>query len=247
MELADQVILITGASSGIGAACARAAAKAGARLILAARRTDRIEQLAAELPDAIAVTTDVTDPTQVTALVEAGLDRYGRIDVLVNNAGQGLHVPVEEVDAHDFRAILELNVVAPLLVMQAVIPTMRAQARGAIINISSGTTKRVLPGVGAYAASKSALNTLSAVARKELAGAGIVVSTMYPFVTRTEFHQTLRAGRPVQGPGNNPTPHTPDQVADVILDLIRSGDEEASLVPDHLLRGGLVQGTLVTK
>src|SRR5512142_2495918 len=130
MDIEDTVVLITGASSGIGAATARAAAKEGARLVLAARRTDRIQALAAELPDAVAVTTDVTDPAQVRAAVEAGLDRYGRIDVLVNNAGQGLYQQLERVDAEDFRAILELNVVAPLVAMQAVIPPLPAQGRG---------------------------------------------------------------------------------------------------------------------
>src|SRR5512142_2103627 len=220
MDIEDTVVLITGASSGIGAATARAAAKEGARLVLAARRTDRIQALAAELPDAVAVTTDVTDPAQVRAAVEAGLDRYGRIDVLVNNAGQGLYQQLERVDAEDFRAILELNVVAPLVAMQAVIPPMRAQGRGRIVNVSSGTTKMVLPGVGAYAATKSALNMLSAVARRELADDGIVVSTIHPFITATEFHDAVRAGRMATTP---PVIHSAEQVAEAILALVRSG------------------------
>ena len=230
MDIADKVVLVTGASSGIGAATARLAAHAGARLVLAARREDRIAALADELPQAVHVATDVTDPSQVEAAVQAAVSAYGRVDVLVNNAGQGLHLPLEQVAVDDFRAILELNVVAPLVAMQTVIPLMRAQGGGSIVNVSSGTSRMALPGVGAYAATKSALNMLSAVARRELADAGIVVSTIYPFITATEFHTTLRAGQLGNRP-DAPPPHTPEQVAAAILALIASGDEEAVLTP----------------
>ncbi|EXG79811.1 SDR family NAD(P)-dependent oxidoreductase [Cryptosporangium arvum] len=228
MDIAGKVVLVTGASAGIGAATARLAAKLDARLVLAARRGDRIDALADELPDAIAIPTDLTDSGQIPTAVQVALDAYGRVDVLVNNAGQGLHVPLEQVDADDFRAVLELNVVAPLIAMQAVIPTMRRQGGGAIVNVSSGTSRLVLPGLGAYAATKSALNMLSAVARKELAADGIVVSTVYPLITATEFHDVLRAGSLSDRPGM-PPPQSPERVADAILDLIRTGDEEVVL------------------
>ena len=230
MQIRDRVVLITGASSGIGAATARAASAAGARLVLAARRLDRVEALAAELGGAVAVRADVTDPEQVRAVVEAGVAAHGRIDVLVNNAGQGLHAPLEEVRAEDFRAVLDLNVVAPLVALQAVLPGMRAQGGGSVVNVSSGTSRMVLPGVGAYAASKSALNALSAVARAELAADGIVVSTLYPYITATEFHDSLRAGALRERPGA-PAPHTAEQVAQALLRLVETGEEEAVLVP----------------
>jgi short-subunit dehydrogenase len=160
--------------------------------------------------------------------VQAALDRHGRVDVLVHNAGQGLHVPLADVRAEDLRAITELNVVAALEAMQAVLPPMRAAGRGSIVNVSSGTTRMVLPGVGAYAASKAALNMLSAVARKEFAEYGVVVSTVYPFVTATEFHDVLRAGTlSAHMPAGDP----PEKVADAILELVESGDEERVLVP----------------
>ena len=95
------------------------------------------------------------------ALVNRAVAEFGRVDVLVNNAGQGLHLPVIDVDLDDVRAVLELNVLAPLALMQAVVPVMRAGGGGAIVNISSGSTRRVLPGVGPYAATKAALNTLT--------------------------------------------------------------------------------------
>jgi NADP-dependent 3-hydroxy acid dehydrogenase YdfG len=226
MELQDAVVLVTGASSGIGAATARAAADAGAKVVLTARRADRIEALAAELPDALAVQTDVTHEGDLEHAVEQALARYGRVDVLINNAGQGLHEPIERIRLEDLRAVLELNVVAALAAMQAVIPPMRRQGAGAIVNVSSGTTLHLMPGVGGYAATKAALNTLSSIARLELADAGIVVSTVFPRITDTDFHDVLRAGELRAGA---PKGHSPEQVAAVILDLVRSGEERAVL------------------
>ena len=167
-DIKNAVVLVTGASSGIGAATARAASRDGAQLVLIARREDRIRQLAEELGDAIPVRCDVTDARQVATAVDAAISAFGRIDVLIDNAGQGLQAPIEEVQPDDFRALLELNLVAPLLTMQAVIPVMRKQAAGGIVNVSSGTTFSALPASGAYAASKAGLNMLSAVARVDL-------------------------------------------------------------------------------
>jgi NADP-dependent 3-hydroxy acid dehydrogenase YdfG len=113
MELDGTVVIVTGASSGIGAATVRLAAGRGAKVVLAARRSDRIRDLAAGLPDALWVATDLRDPAQIVRLVTATLDRFGRVDVLVNNAGQGLHVPLEQVRLDDLRAITELNIYAP--------------------------------------------------------------------------------------------------------------------------------------
>ena len=112
MEIADAVCIVTGASSGIGAATARRLAHSGARVVLAARRADRLDSLASELPGALAVPTDVTAPGALERLVTATRDAFGRIDVLVNDAGQGLHVPVMDLVADDLRAVYELNVVA---------------------------------------------------------------------------------------------------------------------------------------
>ena len=232
MELQDAVVIVTGASSGIGAATARLASREGAKVVLAARRADRLEALAAELPGSMAVPTDMRDPAAIGCLVAATLDRHGRIDVLVNNAGQGLHVPLEYVNPDDLRAVMELNVFAPLLAMQAVIPVMRRQGRGAIVNVSSGTSLMVLTGLGAYSATKAALNMLSQVARRELEADGIVVSLVYPTVTATEFHRALRAGARVDSGHSGPVqPQSPELVAEAIVGLIRSGEAEARLAP----------------
>lgn len=229
MELAGKIVLITGASSGIGEATARLVAELGALPVLAARRTHRLEALARGLPGALVVPTDMRDPEQVRRMVETTLEHHGRVDVLVNNAGQGLHVPLEHVSLEDFAAVTELNVYAPLVAMQAVIPAMRRQGGGAIVNISSGTTRTVLPGLGAYAATKSALNMLSLVAREELAPDGIVVSLVYPWVTATEFSSSLRAGQ-VLGSGRL-IPHTAEHVARAIVRAMRGGEAEIVLTP----------------
>jgi len=229
MKIDGSVVIVTGASSGIGEATARLVHGRGGRLVLAARRGDRLQALAEQLPGAIAVTTDVTAADQVEALVQRTLDTFGRIDVLVNNAGQGLHVPVESVALDDIRAVFELNVLAPLALMQAVVPIMRTAGAGAIVNVSSGTTRRTITGVGPYAATKAALNTLSEVARAELAGDGIAVSLVVPALTDTGFHDVLRAG--FFDPKARPM-CTPDQVAHAVVEAIETAAAEIVVIPN---------------
>ena len=223
MEIAGAVCIVTGASSGIGAETARLLSGLGAKVVLAARRAERLQALAAELPGSLAVPTDVTVAGQIERLVTQTVDTFDRIDVLVNNAGQGLHVPLEKLDPVDLRAVFELNVVAPLVGMQAVLPLMRARSGGAIVNVSSATSLRVFPGLGGYAATKSALNMLSQVGRLELADAGVSVSVVYPSVTATEFHQRLRAGKLVGG-GRGIPADPPELVGGAIVFAIRSGE-----------------------
>lgn len=228
-ELNGKIVIVTGASSGIGAETARALHGAGAHPVLAARRGDRIEKLAADLGGALAVETDVTDPAAQARLVEATLHRHGRIDGLVNNAGSSLGGPLDRVDADEFRRVLDLNLVSVITMTQAVLPTMRAQGDGRIVNISSGSTRRVAVGLGAYAATKSALNMLSAVWREELRPDGITVSLLLPSMTATEFgNETFKLGVEIR-PGV--LPQTPEYVAAVLLRTLRSGEERVDIVP----------------
>ncbi|MCD2192612.1 SDR family NAD(P)-dependent oxidoreductase [Actinomycetospora endophytica] len=227
MDIADRVVVITGASSGIGEATARLAHARGAHVVLAARRADRLETVAKDLPGSVAVIADVTRDGDRRAVVDAAVERLGGVDVLVNNAGRGLHLPLDQVDPADYAAILDLNVGSALAMMQAVLPSMRGRGGGAIVNISSGTTRRVIPGLGAYAATKSALNMLSAVAREEFAGDGIVVSTVLPTYTDSEFHDVLQAGAtehraPVAA-------DTSEHVAEEILRAVETGVAEIDL------------------
>jgi NADP-dependent 3-hydroxy acid dehydrogenase YdfG len=223
VEISGKSCIVTGASSGIGAATAPLLHALGAKVTLAARRTGRIEALAAELPGSRAVTTDVTDPAHLRRLVSEVISNFGAIDVLVNNAGQGLHVPILELNPVDLRAVFELNVVAPLVATQCVLPAMVAAGGGAIVNVSSATTLRVFPGLGGYAATKAALNMLSEVSRPELADQGVSVSVVYPAVTDTEFHESLRAGHVVSGPWSVQK-DPPELVARAIEFAITSGE-----------------------
>lgn len=228
-DLTGKVVIVTGASSGIGADTARLLHEAGAYPVLAARRADRIEALSGELGGALAVRTDVTDRPDIARLADRTLDRHGRVDGLVNNAGVSLHRPLEEVDLVEFGDVLDLNVVGLLAMMQAVIPSMRAQGSGRIVNISSGTTRRTPAGLGAYAATKSAVNMLTAVAREELADDGIDVSLVVPSMTATEFGGGIfQPGQEIQ-PGV--VPHSSQHVARVILRALRTGEERLDLYP----------------
>ncbi|MFN8468746.1 MAG: SDR family NAD(P)-dependent oxidoreductase [Caldilineaceae bacterium] len=202
---AGRVAIVTGASSGIGAATAQALAAAGAHVVLAARRTDRLEQLARQLSDANGakadvLATDMTSRDQVERLVDATLRRHRRIDILVNNAGVGLQGDVADLPERELRYLFDVNVFGPQLAMQAVIPQMRKQGEGAIANISSILAKVTLPSLGmvgssaGYTGSKAALHAFSLAARMELASAGIRVVTVLPGVTRSEFNEQFLVG-----------------------------------------------------
>ena len=223
LDLTGKVVIVTGASSGIGEAAARALHAVGALPVLAARREDRLTQLGEQLDGALAVPTDITDPAARQALVRATLDRHGRIDGLVNNAGVALHAMLAEVDLTEFTELLRLNVVSALGMMQAVLPAMRTQRAGRIVNVSSGTTRMAPPTVGGYAAAKAALNMLGEVARKEWAADGIVVSTVLPSLTATEFGGGMyRLGEEII-PGF--FVQSADYVGRVIVRALRTGEE----------------------
>ncbi len=238
MDIANKVVLITGASGGIGLATAQLLAQKGAKLALAARSADTLKQIVSELPDAIALPTDMRHEDEVRRMVEQTHQHFGRIDVLINNAGQGLHVPVASVDIEQFRSVLELNIVSVIVAMQAVVPIMRIQGGGVIINISSGTAKIPIEllkqaTVGPYASTKYALNALSLTARYELADANIRVGLVYPGMTATDFHTNLANGpRQTQNrPGAMPI-DSPEYVAEKILEAIST--EAAEVYADSV-------------
>jgi NAD(P)-dependent dehydrogenase (short-subunit alcohol dehydrogenase family) len=185
---------ITGSSSGLGRDLARAVLDAGHNAVVTARNADSVRDLTEAHPDkALAVALDVTDPAQVTAAVRQGEERFGGIDVLVNNAGYGYRAAVEEGDEADVAALFATNVFGPVALIKAVLPGMRARRSGAIVNISSIGARICPPGSGYYAATKAALEGLSGSLRKELAPLGIAVVAVEPGGFRTDF-----AGRSLQ-------------------------------------------------
>jgi NAD(P)-dependent dehydrogenase (short-subunit alcohol dehydrogenase family) len=238
LDLTGKTVIVTGASSGIGEATARALHAAGAQPVLAARRADRLAQLSDQLGGALAVPTDVTDPAARRALVEATLDRHGRIDGLVNNAGVGVLKLLVDIAPEEFSRLLELNLVSALGMTQAVLPAMRSQGSGRIVNVSSGSIHTPAPMVAAYAASKAGLAMFSAVARVELAADGIDVSTVLPSLTATEF-----AGGIYQL-GTEPFPgfvvHSTDYVAGVVLRALRTGEDRID-IPHGPEQPGLIE------
>ena len=231
MDITGKVVLITGASEGIGAATARLLAARGAKVAVAARSIEKLNTLSGELKDSFAVQADMAQPESVTAMVEAVIEHYGHVDVLVNNAGRALRAAVTDIKIDDFQDIIELNVYGPLLAMQEVIPHMREQGGGSIINVSSNVSKMAIPTIGAYAATKYALNGLTLTARGELADAGIVVTVMHPGQTATNFgrnamvDQSMASAPPPSG-GSTTTPDTAQDVAERILDAIQDGPAE---------------------
>ena len=230
MKIKDSVVVITGASGGIGLAAARELSKRGAKVVLSARSGEKLGTLSAEIPHSLAIRADMRNPQDIHNLIERTKTTLGRVDILINNAGQGLHAPIADIDLGQYRDIMELNVFSVLEAMQEVIPIMREQGSGMILNISSLVSKNYFPGLAAYASTKYALNALSLTAREELKGEHIVVSVFHPKMTATDFGVNAhgekyesRAGRPGM------TVDTAEEVAVQIANQIESEAPEAMM------------------
>ncbi|HEY7273314.1 MAG TPA: SDR family NAD(P)-dependent oxidoreductase [Actinoplanes sp.] len=188
-----QVVIITGASSGIGAATARRLGRAGMVIVLAARRTDEMTAVGRDIETnggtAVVVPTDVRNPADIATLVDRAAAVDGRIDVLVNNAGVGGSTSVLADDAV-VDAMLEVNLRAPIRLMRAVVPIMKTQGAGAIVNI--GSVAGEIGVAGTYSATKFALRGLTDSVRRELAGTGIGVTLIEPGYIATSFTRSRR-------------------------------------------------------
>ncbi len=202
MELPGKVVLLTGASAGIGRAAVHTLAARGARLALVARSAGRLATLAAELSvagaQALALPADVSDPAQAATAVTTCLQHYGRLDVLINNAGIGKYGPTARTAPADLQEIFATNTLAPMYLVHAAVPAMVGQGGGVIMNVSSPLGKMVMPYLAAYSATKSALDKLTAALRAELAPAGIRVLEHNPGQTHTEiFARTVGESSPM--------------------------------------------------
>ena len=233
MDVQGKVAIVTGASSGIGLATARLLAGKGAKLALAARSKDKLQTLAQELPDAVAVPTDISKVNEVKLMVKRVYEHFGRVDILVNNAGRGYDVPVEKTDIDVFHYIFDLDVIGPVATMKEVIPIMRKQGAGAVVNIGSGTALMYLPNMGAYSASKAALAQISSTAREELKDDKITVTVVYPYITQTSFDKNTIKDASIQEQEETPEGQEawakadqPEYVAQLIVEAIESGEAE---------------------
>ncbi len=201
-KLRDRVILITGASSGIGEATARHLAGEGATVVLAARRRERLQRLAEEIAAsggrALAIPTDITVDADRRHLIERTLHVYGRLDALINNAGYGQRGPIECVPIEAIRQNFETNLFSLIALTQLVIPILRTQGCGRIVNVSSVAGRIARPFSAVYDATKHALEAISDGLRGELAPFGIHVIVIEPGFIRTEFlHVAQDVSRPV--------------------------------------------------
>ena len=190
-RLAGKVAVVTGASAGIGRATALALARDGARVVIAARRMDRLDALAAEIRgaggEAVAVAGDIARREDVRVLIGSAIEAMGRLDILVNNAGLGHFATLERTPPETFQYLWDVNVMGMVYGIQEALPFMRREGRGNIINVSSVAGKRGTDGNSAYNATKFAQIGISEALRLELRGTGIHVSVVCPVVTDTEF------------------------------------------------------------
>ncbi len=194
IDLKNKVVLITGASSGFGEDAARLFAMEGCRVVLAARRLDRLQVLAAEIQDAggeaLAVPVDVSQPAEIAVMVQSALDLYGHIDILFNNAGYGIMDWFEKLDPErNIETIIKVNLIGTMLVTHAVLPQMLKRRKGHIINMSSVAGLIASPLISTYSAGKYGVRAFTDGLRREVRPFGIRVTGIYPGPATTEFQQ----------------------------------------------------------
>jgi short-subunit dehydrogenase len=219
----DKVVVITGGSAGIGAELARQLAARGAKVVLAARRKEELDAVAKEIGgEALVVVTDVTERSDVEKLAKATLDRFGRIDIWVNNAGRGISRSVADLSDEDLDAMWTINVKSVVYGIQAVLPHFKSRNAGQIVNISSGLSRiPFAPVRAAYGASKAAVNMLTASLRVELKAThpGIHVTLHIPGLVATEFGLNSLGVGTVDNrkiPGAQPVEEAVKTIVDVI-------------------------------
>ena len=253
----DKVVVVTGASAGIGAELAKQLAARGAMVVLAARRKEELDAVAKGIGErAFAVTTDVTKRSDVEELARAAVERYGRIDVWVNNAGRGISRSVADLTDEDLDAMWTVNMKSVVYGIQAVLPHFKSRNAGQIINVSSGLSRAPLAPVrAAYGAVKSAVNMLTASLRVELkvTHPGIHVTLLLPGVVATDFGLNSLGVGIVDNrklPGAQPV----ESAAKAIVDVIENPRPEAytsehiaGIVARYLREPEVVEGEIASR
>jgi len=240
--------LITGCSTGLGKSLAKAVLEHGDNVVVTARNPASVEEIVSAFPEtAVAGALDVTDRTQVAAAVQLAAQRFGGVDVLINNAGYGYRSAVEEADESDVQALFATNFFGTVAMIKAVLPSMRSRRTGTIVNLSSIAGRQAAPGSGYYAATKFAVAGMSDALRMELAPLGIRVMVVEPGAFRTDFAgrslmqskipiadyaQTAGRRRKENDTMHGTQPGDPARAAQVLIKLI-----EGSELPARLLLG----------
>ena len=235
-----RVVLVTGASSGIGRECALAFARRGDVVVGIARHAPALQELAAAHPGIHVETCDVTYPAERAALVQRVLAAHGRIDVLVNNAGVGVLGYLDELEADDVERVYATNVVAVTDLTRLVLPGMRARGGGAVVMISSVAAWASVPPATVYSSSKFAVQGLVEGLRRELRGSGVRVHSVNPAPIATDYLARAADRSPQPGDPDRPKPpgFPPSWVADAVLDAADAGRPTTRSVPRL---GGLVR------
>lgn len=231
MEVRGSVVLVTGASSGIGRATALAFDRAGARVALAARRRERLEETAAQMMDALVVPTDLAQESQARAMVARCVEHFGRLDVLINNAGAAVPAPSDRLDPAATRTLFEANLIGAMIATRHAVPVMRGQGRGHIVNVCSPAGFLGVPLMADYCASKAAMSGWTRCLQAEWAGTEIDVTEYLPGLIATELGQARSDAAEAQpakvmasgrNPGTGPlAPLPPEHVADQIVACVR--------------------------
>lgn len=231
----DRVIVITGASAGIGRALAETAAAAGAAVVLSARRAEQLAAVAASVVAtggrALAVPGDVTRDEDMQALVSRAVDTFGRIDVMVCNAGIGFHDTFQDTPLDVMRRLVDVNLMGTLHAARAAMPRFLAQGAGHLIAVSSIVGRRGIAGSSVYAATKAAQIGLIEGIRSEVYGTNIHASVVFPVSTRTEFRAAIRRDFGQDATGTGPQ-QSPDAVARAIVACIRRPTPEVYPFPN---------------
>jgi NADP-dependent 3-hydroxy acid dehydrogenase YdfG len=224
VELKDKVVVITGASAGIGAETARELAKAGARLVLTARRGDRLQELADELPvEAAFLAADIADPATPEHLLKLAIERFGRADAVINNAGLLAVASIEAIDLDQITQLIRVNYEAVVRSSYVFARAFKAQGAGAIVNVSSIGAHTIGPMMGVYSGTKSAVEGFTDALRIELAGTGVKVGAIAPGSTETDMLDAIRTQFGQAGPP--PTPMLgPDDVAQAVRFMLEQSD-----------------------
>ncbi|SDA88931.1 SDR family oxidoreductase [Mesorhizobium qingshengii] len=194
-KLNGKIALVAGASSGIGAATALALAAEGATVAIAARRRQRLDDLAMRISDAggeaLAIEADITDEAQATAMVRRVLESHGRLDMLFNVAGVGVAAPFQNTTTREYRQMVDINILGLLYTINAALPAMKRQGSGHIVIVSSGTGRYIHPSV-VYSGTKHAVSAMAESLRREIGRDGIRVTVIEPGAVRTEFTANMR-------------------------------------------------------
>jgi len=221
--MTDKVVLISNASAEIGTAAAELFAGSGARVALAGRSVSTIRKIAADIPNSFAIPVDLSNPDDMYRMVYETYRHYGRLDVLINDAGQGFHVPRwGGISSDDLESLMLLRLYGPMVAMQTAIPIMKKQGGGSIITVNSEVSKSMLLAISAYMATDWTFDMFSLTARKNLAEDGIMLYEVSAGPTIMDLYNSLPAGNARPSPPRF-APPSADHFRAVAEEIFRSG------------------------